>query len=41
MVCNHIKIEEYCIKWQAVEGYKRKDGKEVFPYLRKVKFRWQ
>ena len=31
------KIIKYCILWQIVEGYKRKNGKEIFPYLRKIK----
>jgi hypothetical protein len=36
----HSKIGEYGIRWQPVEGYKRKDGKKVPPHLKKVVFRW-
>ena len=35
------KIGEYGITWKPVEGYKRKDGKKVYPYMKKVEFKWK
>ncbi len=37
----HSKIGKYGIRWQPVEGYKRKDGKQVPPHLKKVEFKWK
>jgi len=37
----HSKIGEYGIKYQPVEGYKTKDGKKIYPYMKKVKFSWK
>ena len=38
---HHSKIGKYGIRWQPVEGYKRKDGKQVPPHLKKVEFKWK
>ena len=38
---HHSKIGKYGIRWQPVEGYKRKDGKKVTSYMKKVEFIWK
>ena len=35
------KIGEYGIRWKPVEGYKRKDGVKVYPYMKKEVFYWK
>jgi len=35
------KIGEYGIRWKAVEGYKTKKGKIVYPHLKKEIFKWE
>lgn len=35
------KIGEYGIRWQAVEGYTKKNGKKVPPHLKKVEYKWK
>ena len=35
------KIGEYGVRYKPVEGYKRKDGTTVAPYLRKEYYRWK
>jgi len=35
------KIGEYGIKWEPVEGYKTKNGKEIPPHYKKVEFKWK
>jgi hypothetical protein len=37
----HSKIGEYGIRWKPVEGYKKKGGKKVPPYMKKVEFKWR
>jgi len=37
----HSKIGEYGIKWEPVEGYKTKDGKNIPPHYKKVEFKWK
>jgi len=34
------KIGKYGFKWEAVEGYKTKNGKRVPPHYKKVEFQW-
>jgi len=34
------KIGEYGIRWEPVEGYRKKDGKKVPPHYKKVEFHW-
>ena len=35
------KIGEYGIKWQAVDGYRKKNGKTVPPHMKKVEYEWK
>ena len=35
------KIGEYGIKWEPVEGYRRKDGVIIPPHYKKVKYTWK
>jgi hypothetical protein len=35
------KIGKYGVRWQPVEGYKRKDGTEIPPHMKKVVYRWK
>jgi hypothetical protein len=35
------KIGEYGVRWEPVEGYKRKDGTYVPPHMRRVKYQWK
>ena len=35
------KIGEYGVRWEPVEGYKRKDGANVPPHYKKVKYPWK
>lgn len=35
------KIGEYGVRWEPVEGYKRKDGVKVPPYYKKVVYPWK
>ena len=37
----HSKIGKYGIRWQPVEGYRRKNGKKVPPHFKKVEFKWK
>jgi hypothetical protein len=34
------KIGEYGIKYEPVEGYKKKNGKKILPHYKKVEFKW-
>ncbi len=35
------KIGEYGVRWERVEGYKRKDGTYVSPHMKKVIYSWR
>ena len=35
------KIGEHGIKYEAVDGYKTKDGKKILPHYKKVEFKWK
>ena len=35
------KIGEYGVRWEPVEGYKRKDGVKVPPHYKKVVYPWK
>ncbi len=35
------KIGEYGIKWQPVEGFRKKNGKKVPPHLKKLEYKWK
>lgn len=35
------KIGEYGIRWQPVDGYRKKNGKKVPPHLKKVEYKWK
>ena len=35
------KIGEYGVRWEPVEGYKRKDGTKVQPHMKKVVYPWK
>jgi len=37
----HSKIGKYGIKWEPVEGYKKKDGSIVPPHFKKAEFKWK
>ena len=41
MKYKHSKIGEYGIRWKPVEGHKTKNGKNVQPHMKKVKFKWK
>ncbi|MDG6217993.1 MAG: hypothetical protein QCI00_00940 [Candidatus Thermoplasmatota archaeon] len=35
------KIGKYGYRWIPVEGYVEKNGKEIPPHMKKVKFKWK
>ena len=35
------KIGEYGVRWEPVEGYKRKDGTYIAPHMKKVVYKWK
>jgi hypothetical protein len=37
----HSKIGYYGIRWEPVEGYKTKDGRNIPPHYKKIEFKWK
>ncbi len=35
------KIGEYGVRWEPVEGYRKKDGTKVPPHMKKVVYHWK
>jgi hypothetical protein len=35
------KIGKYGVRWEPVEGYRRKDGAKILPHYKKTKYPWK